>query len=186
VCTHDYTLPGVYTLTPTVKELPDGPSYYATFEFVVVYDPDEGFVTGGGFIDSPPEAYVPDPQLTGQAKFGFVSKYKKGATVPMGNTEFLFEVADLLFESTEYEWLVVAGPKAMFKGSGTINGQGNYGFILFAIDEKLTPSTDEDLFRIKIVDKDNGDAVVYDNQMGDTDDADPTTALGGGSIVIHD
>jgi len=27
--------------------------------------------------------------------------------------------------------------------------------------------------------------VVYDNQAGASDDADATTALGGGSIVIH-
>jgi hypothetical protein len=27
--------------------------------------------------------------------------------------------------------------------------------------------------------------VIYDNQMGDEDDADPATELGGGSIVIH-
>jgi len=31
----------------------------------------------------------------------------------------------------------------------------------------------------------DGDAVVYDNQMGASDADDPTTALGGGSIVIH-
>jgi len=42
-----------------------------------------------------------------------------------------------------------------------------------------------DKFRIKIWNKDNGDAVVYDNQMGADDQVDPTTALGGGSIVIH-
>ncbi len=57
--------------------------------------------------------------------------------------------------------------------------------MLSAIDEELTPSTDVDLFRIKIWDKDNGDAIVYDNQMDAPDDADPTTAIGGGSIVIH-
>jgi hypothetical protein len=42
-----------------------------------------------------------------------------------------------------------------------------------------------DRFRIKIWDKDNGDAIVYDNQMDAADDADPTTVIGGGSIVIH-
>jgi len=40
-------------------------------------------------------------------------------------------------------------------------------------------------FRIKIWDKDNGDVVVYDNQIGADDDAEPTTAIGGGSIVVH-
>lgn len=73
----------------------------------------------------------------------------------------------------------------MYKGTGTVNGVGNYGFMLTAIDEALTPSTDVDLFRIKIWDKDTGE-VIYDNQMGDEEDADPTTELGGGSIVIHE
>ena len=78
-----------------------------------------------------------------------------------------------------------AGSKAKFKGTGTINGEGNYGFMISAIDAELTPSTDVDLFRIKIWDKDDGDFVVYDNQLEAEDDADPTTMLGGGSIVIH-
>jgi len=42
-----------------------------------------------------------------------------------------------------------------------------------------------DLFRIKIWDKDNGDAVVYDNKMGEPDDSYGGTAIGGGNIVIH-
>ena len=36
-----------------------------------------------------------------------------------------------------------------------------------------------------IWDIDNNDAVVYDNLLGAEEDADPTTALGGGSIVVH-
>jgi len=58
--------------------------------------------------------------------------------------------------------------------------------MLSAIDEELTPSTDVDLFRMKIWDKDNNDSIVYDNQMDAEDDADPTTAIGGGNIKIHD
>ena len=65
--------------------------------------------------------------MAGKTNFGFFSKYKKGATVPTGETEFRFKVADLNFHSTEYEWLVVAGPRAQSKGSGTINGAGDSG-----------------------------------------------------------
>ena len=89
------------------------------------------------------------------------------------------------FHSSSYEWLVIANFKAIYKGTGTINGEGNYGFILFAIDEKLTPSTDVDMFRIKIWDINDNDAVVYDNEIGEAEDADPTTSIAGGSIVIH-
>ena len=129
-------------------------------------------------------AYTPDPTLTGKANFGFVSKYKKGQSTPSGNTQFNFKAGDLNFHSSDYDWLVIAHHKAMYKGTGTINGEGNYGFMLTAIDEDLTPSTDVDLFRIKIWDKDTGE-VIYDNQMGDEEDADPTTEIGGGSIKIH-
>jgi len=163
----------------------DGDSDTDMYEYIIIYDPDGGFVTGGGWIDSPPGAYAADQTLTGKANFGFVSKYKKGTSTPTGETEFQFKAGDLNFHSDSYDWLVVAGPKAQYKGVGTINGSGHYGFKLFAIDEALTPSTDVDLFRIKIWDKDDSDAIVYDNQMGEVEDADPTTAIGGGNIKIH-
>jgi PKD repeat protein len=181
---HVYTEPGVYTLKLTVTDK-DGDSGESIYQYVIVYDPEGGFVTGGGWIDSPPGAYAPDPSLTGKANFGFVAKYKKGAHAPTGQTEFQFQVADLNFHSDTYDWLVVAGPKAQFKGTGTINGAGNYGFMLTALDADLTPSAEVDRFRIKIWDKEDDGAIVYDNQMGAADGAAPATELGGGSIVIH-
>lgn len=153
--------------------------------FLAVYDLEEGFVTGGGWIDSPAGAYAPDPSLIGRANFGFVSRYKRGADVPGGQTEFQFRVADMNFHSGSYEWLVIAGPAAKFKGTGTINGEGDYGFMVTATDAELTASTEADLFRIKIWDKGDGDAIVYDNVMGEADDSDAGTELSGGSIVIH-
>jgi hypothetical protein len=181
---HTYTEAGVYTILAIVTDK-DGDVGESIHQFVVIYDPDGGFVTGGGWFMSPVGAYTADPALTGKANFGFVSKYQKGAEVPTGNTEFQFKAGDLNFHSDSYDWLVIAGHKAKYKGVGTINGSGNYGFMISAIDEELTPSTDVDLFRIKIWDKDNEDTIVYDNLMGGADDADPTTAIGGGNIVIH-
>jgi PKD repeat protein len=178
-----YTTPGVYTVKLTVTDK-DGGSAQALFEFVVVYDPAAGFVTGGGWINSPAGAYVPDPALTGKANFGFVAKYQKGATVPNGNTQFQFQAAGLNFQSTSYEWLVVAGAKAQYKGSGTINGTGSYGFMLTAIDGNRNGTSDR--LRLKIWDKHAGNALVYDNLLNAPDSAEPTTVLGGGSIVIHD
>ena len=100
----------------------------------VVYDPSGGFVTGGGWIDSPVNTDYEYMQVGGKATFGFVSKYAKGAKVPSGDTEFQFYAAGLSFQSTAYEWLVVnqAGTNAQFKGSGTINGAGSYQFMLWA------------------------------------------------------
>ena len=55
-----------------------------------------------------------------------------------------------------------------------------------AIDGQVNGGGGLDKFRIKIWDKDNNDAVVYDNQLNDAEDAAPMTILGGGSITIHD
>jgi len=181
--THSYTAAGVYTVSLTVTDK-DGGVGQAQFQFVVVFDPSAGFVTGGGWINSPTGAYPANPSLAGKATFGFESKYQKGTTVPTGNTEFRFQAAGFSFHSTSYDWLVIAGAKAQYKGSGTINGTGDYGFMLTAVDGAMNGGGGVDKFRLKIVNKTTG-AVIYDNQLGADDSGTPTTVLGGGDIVIH-
>ena len=182
---HTYAAARVYTITLTVTDK-DEASAERTFQYVVVYDPTAGFVTGGGWIDSPAGAYTANNSLAGRANFGFVSKYQQGATTPTGQIEFQFQVGNLDFHSSSYDWLVVAGARAQYKGTGTVNGSGNYKFLLTAIDGQRAGGGGVDKFRIKIWDETNGTVnVVYDNQMGLDDAGDPTTALGGGSIKIH-
>jgi len=184
VCTasHVYTAAGVYTIQVTGTD--DDMAANTDNVMVVVYDPSEGFVTGGGWIDSPAGAYIPDPSLAGRADFGFVSKYLKGAAIPSGQTEFQFEAGSFYFESEAYDWLVVAGAKAQFKGSGAVNGVSGYNFLLTLTDGQINGGGGVDKFRIKIWD---ASGVVYDNMTGypeDMDGANPQ-AIGGGSIVIH-
>jgi len=184
---HLYAEAGVYRVTLTVTDDDGGSSSVTTDGYVVIYNPEAGFVTGGGWINSPAGAFVENPDLAGKATFGFISKYEKGATVPTGKTEFQFKVADLNFKSTSYDWLVVSGPKAKYKGTGTINGEGNYGFMLSAVDGAIK-GDGIDKFRIKIWDKDT-EETIYDNEIGSgvkiEEDVEPSTAISGGSIVVH-
>jgi len=52
--------------------------------------------------------------------------------------------------------------QSQYKGTGTINGSGNYGFMLTATDGQVPGGGGTDTFRIKIWIKAT-DAVVYDS-----------------------
>ena len=180
---HAYLAAGVYTVSCAVEDA-CGSKAQLSYTYVVAYDPSAGFVTGGGWINSPAGAYIYNPASTGKASFGFVAKYKKGANTPDGNTQFQYHAGDFRFKSTAYEWLVVAGYKAMYKGTGEVNGVGGYGFQLSAIDGAKKSSTEPDRIRMKVWN--SVGQVIYDNQMGSADDAEATMAIAQGSIVIHD
>jgi hypothetical protein len=176
--THAYTAAGIYDVCLTVNDGSLDSAQACTL--AVVYDPSAGFVTGGGWINSPAGAYQADHTLAGKATFGFVSKYQKGASIPTGNTAFEFDLAGLEFTSQSYDWLVVnrTGMNAQFKGSGLINGAADpnghaYRFMLWAGDGS------SDTFRIRIWWEDalRVETVLYDNGTAQV--------IGSGSIVVH-
>jgi hypothetical protein len=186
--THTFTAAGVYAIQ-LVVENDLGASATATQvdgndAMVVVYDPNAGFVTGGGWMTSPAGALVDSPALTGKVNFGFVSKYKKGFTVPTGETQFTLKFTSFEFNGLSYDWLLVTKPKAQCRGTGTINGSGSYGFLLTVLDGDLVAGGGSDRLRMKIWNTAGGQ-VVYDNQLGAPDSTTPAAQIGGGNIVIH-
>ncbi|EMS30907.1 hemagglutination activity domain family [Mariniradius saccharolyticus AK6] len=177
---------GVYEVTATV-----GSGCASSIAYIPVFDASGSFVTGGGWINSPAGALVADPTIVGKANFGFVSKYKKGSTQVDGNTEFQFQAGSLNFKSTMHESgsLVISGGRATYRGTGTINGQSGFKFVVVAIDGQWNGQSNPDRFRIKI--STTAGVVVYDNQMGSAENTADATILGnngtgGGSIVIHE
>ncbi len=70
---------------------------------VVIYDRNGGYVTGGGWLDSPPRALLSNPTLSGEPSFGFVSKYFKNATSPKGETGFDFLLAGFKFNALNFD-----------------------------------------------------------------------------------
>ena len=177
-----FTAPGIYHIRIEITD-DDGGSDAVIADPVVVFDPDGGFVTGGGWFDSPAGAYVPDPDLTARAHFGFVSRFKKGIPSPGGNTEFTIRAANLHFRSTSYEWLVVAGSQAQFRGTGEIDGNPGYHFEITALDGDAKSSGDR--IRVRIWHGASG-ALVYDNAVNGNNGPESSSALIQGSIVIHD
>jgi hypothetical protein len=174
---------GVYLISAAIVNN----GYYtpdSTSAIAPVYDPSTGFITGGGWIDSPRGAYPADSTVCGKINYGFNAKYQKKGDVPNGQTEFNCKIGNLNFHSSSYEWLAVTGSRAQLKGIGTINGQGAYSFMMTVVDGQIQGGGGVDKFRMKIWNSENG-TVLYDSQLGDCDFADVKTVIGGGNIVIH-
>ncbi|KAG2497364.1 hypothetical protein HYH03_004523 [Edaphochlamys debaryana] len=201
---HVYRAPGIFAPVATPADDAGTPAAPVPLPagFVVVYDPQGGFVVGGGWIVSPPGALASDgaQTLTGMANFGFNSKYKAGSSVPTGNTEFVFSAGGFRFRSTSYDWMVISGSRVQFKGSGIVNNQPSpvYKFSIMAEDGGNTPSSDRFRIRIFTLAADGTTEIkMYDNFVGGAasgcaslsspscDFRAATTALGGGSIVIQ-
>ncbi len=178
---HGYAAAGVYTLTMTVVDDDTGTST-STFSYVVVYG-GPGFVTAGGWLNSPAGGYVPDPSLAGRANFGLNARNRANGTA--GQTQFQFQRdTRMKFDSSSYDWLVVSGAWALYAGSGTINGEGDYGFVVSVVDGRRAGDRVH-RFRIKIWDKATTE-VIYDNNPTAGDDyAVATQPTNSGSIVIH-
>ncbi|QOV39954.1 family 43 glycosylhydrolase [Streptomyces ferrugineus] len=154
---HTYARAGIQRPVVTVTDNDDA-SDSTTLPELIVYDRAAGPALGTGLITSAAGAYPDRPTLKGKAVFSFAATYPKAAAAPLGKATFDFGRARLKFRSTGSDWLVVSGSRAVYQGTGKVNGSGGYGFRVTATD---TPDT----FRIRIWKKSTGD-VVYDNVTG--------------------
>ena len=124
-------------------------------------------VTGGGTITT----------AAGRASFELSATYADSDVEPSGQTTF--DLPGLAFASTSVAWLVTGldGTTARYGGSGTVNGQDGYDFLVSVTDGP-------DRLRVKIWNRETGD-VVFDNQPGDPDDASASTRIRSGQITVH-
>nr|QNO46447.1 hypothetical protein KCGBEFIM_00022 [Methanosarcinales archaeon ANME-2c ERB4] len=111
--------------------------------FFVVYDPDGGHATGGGWFYPDENSTLPD----GKANFGFTAKYKDNSST--GKLNFQYKDAGIHLKSTSIDWLTISSVSAQFQGTGTINGDGLYTFRVKAKDNG-EPGAGTDHFDIKI------------------------------------
>ncbi len=180
---HTYTTAGLFTVTLTVTDNA-GRAGQATFSYVVVFDKAAGTLAGAGSITSGAGDYTADPKLTGTLDFALGAGFLDGRNTPVGLTELWLSAANLHFQSTGYDWLVINGGHALYQGSGTVNGTGNFGFVVAAVDGQFNGGSGPDAIRVRLWDKAHGNAVVYDTQPGAPIPAAPTTTLDSGAIMI--
>jgi hypothetical protein len=87
-----------------------------------------------------------------------------------------FNAANLLFNATTISSLVISNNFATLTGTGTINGSGNYNFLVTGVN-----GAD---IRIQINDPSNNNNVIYDTQPRIAATATPTTSVTG-NIIVH-
>ena len=130
----DASQTGVYTVKVVVEDA-CGETAEATYDYVVVYDPSGGFVTGGGWFNSVAGNMPHNTSAAGKANFGFVAKYKTGKNNVLelgGNTNFQFKAGDFHFKSNVYDEMslvISGGKKATYRGVGTVNRSGSHKFL---------------------------------------------------------
>ncbi|HEX8529188.1 MAG TPA: T9SS type A sorting domain-containing protein, partial [Cytophagales bacterium] len=178
---HLYAMPGLYSLQVTLTDA-CGAQATGTYEYVMVNAPADGFITGGGWINSPAGALIGSAAM-GKASFSFDAKYNPATGLSSGSATFDFPAGALGFASTRIDWLVVAGAKAWIKGVGTVNGVSGYRFLLSAADSELNGYRNVDTFRMQIWNQ-NG-TLVYDSQANAPRNAPAAQVIAGGSIVVH-
>jgi hypothetical protein len=184
---YKFTSPGVYKLQMNITDQKGVTTHTNTNgdleAIIVIYDPNGGYTYGGGYFTSPEGALKSSPTATGDVSFGFTMNYYKNATLPKGETQFEFKLGDFEYNAVNFDYLVISGAKAQFKGTGKlIGGQSGINFIMTVIDGQLDGSG-TDKVRMKIYNKNTGE-VYYDNQPGASDTDNPGTQVGTNSSIV--
>lgn len=142
-----------------------------------------GFTHGSGFIQSSNGAVANDGSKSGQGEFRLNARIKKGGEL-QGRASFSFKNGNIDFQSTSYSRIIVSGNTAKVSGTGTVNGSGGNEFYISVVDEKSTGRNRvADKYRLRIVDSATRE-VVYDNQMGDSEEAKATYPITNGNILV--
>ncbi|MFD3003042.1 SBBP repeat-containing protein [Pontibacter toksunensis] len=194
--------PNAYKLSVTYGGKEGCPSQTSAL-YVHVYDPEAGFVSGGGSSDSPTHADYELMQRGGELYWGFVAKYRKEKQV-IGSALVILETGPSIFRSTSVEdgSLVISGNSAFFKGKGVLLYQRGldvridnrrFGYLIAATDGQLGTNTGPDRLRLKIwvINEDGTEgSIVYDNQVSCTsasldNNARPCDAIDKGNVIIH-
>jgi hypothetical protein len=178
--THTYTVAGSFAIKVKVSR---GSSFgSSTFSPLVVFDPNAGSLTGGGWFNSPLGAFPANPSFIGKIHFDADVKFEKKTTQLKGSAKVSLPGAD--FKLTTFSWLSIIGSRVQTAGTGTLNGASGYGFLLTGIDGKIDGKKLPDKVRIKIWKQSTGQ-IIYDSQMDAPDSAAAALVLGGGNMTIH-
>ena len=172
--THAYTSAGFYTVGVTVSD-DEGASATTNSSMLVVYDASAGLITGGGWIAGA------SGNTNDKTHFNIDVRYS--ASAPTGQFRIHGSSALLDLTSSAFEYLVVKGSTASFRGTGVLSDGTPVGFFVSAQDGKVA-GTRIDRIRLKVWKSADGQ-VLFDTEPGVSEIAPPATIVNGGNVTLH-
>lgn len=155
-----------------LEPLPEGP------------EPTNGLIAGGGVILSPEGAFVPDPLMKGKAVLALMAVKTEQDEKPGGHVMFRIPGARFHFRSTDaFQWMSVSENVAFLKGSGKLNKEEGFSFLIAAVDMEKA-DREKDRFRIMVWNSEG--SLIYDNQRGSAMYEQAIALLERGNIVIRE
>jgi len=133
--------PGTYAIEITLE------SFDATASAeLVVYNPEAGFVTGGGWIACDDDSV--DTRRPTRIRFGFNARYRRGQ--PRGHLQVGWSDRSIRLRSTSIELVIISDDgTAQFAGQARVNGEPGYWFSVTVVDNGQ-PGRGVDTFAIDI------------------------------------
>lgn len=158
---HSYRAAGIYTVKLT---LTDSSGKRSIVSRKVAVSGSGTFVAGAGWFVSLPGTYKADMNQSDLAAFAFL--YNDASGEPL-RAMLQFSVANLSFQSTRFDSQSVAGTQLLYRGSGIVNGKGDYRFEV-AMVPAAKSGGETDRIRVRIWHIEPGtqaEVVDYDNKV---------------------
>jgi hypothetical protein len=170
--THQYSDPGVYTITLTIADN-TGLTATEVFEYAVMYDP------AGTRIQGTVQAATETSSIHLSIN---VSRHPRSGAL-QGPVRANWDDTGFAtgFEATDISQLLIFGDWGIVTGTGTIDGTGTYDFLVSVLDRSEQDGA-IDAFRLRVWDDDE---ILFDTQHGDPDLAVPTTIPDSGDLKIR-
>ncbi len=113
-----------------------------------------------GYFNSDVGYYLPDLTIGGPFSLNINIKEKLPNVFQARNVQMKFPAANLVFNGSEVEYLLVDQNQITIRGSGTIKGYGNYEYLITAYDGGVIPNDDE--VKVALWKKSN-EEIIYSN-----------------------
>ncbi|MCJ7554816.1 MAG: 5'-nucleotidase C-terminal domain-containing protein [Ignavibacteriaceae bacterium] len=127
-----------------------------------------------GYFNSDAGYYLPDLSTSGQFSLNINIKEKYPNVFQADNVQMKFPEANLVFNGSEVEYLLVDQNFITIRGKGKIIGDGDYEYLITAYDGGVIPNDDK--IKVALWEKSN-EEIIYSNPV--------LTSLNEGAIVVH-